>query len=176
MLSSSRPVITWRVSTWLVCFEKDSALLVMSALVGTVYGESDYDATERSVNMFMDVHTNPLALTSAPEVVPNALTGDELMALYKNHTHGGYDDRAQYDHLRHLQSQADRDASVTVDTVGVTSFTTRLHRDLQGIRATNVDGFIRQFAEVMQREHRTFWIGIFLVFVGLVAIAFAKTN
>lgn len=134
----------------------------------------NYDSATGRVRTFMRVFNTshsgaPLQASGAS----GAMTADEILSIYKLQEHASVD--SDKSRLKHLEAQARRDMQA-VHATAISSFLTRLWRDMHNIRASDLGDYFRQLSGILSSDNRPFAIGLILAFIGITSIALSKVD
>ena len=135
-----------------------------------------YDSATDRVNLYMKTFQSPMVLSQRKTGgVEDVMSADQILDLYKLHTHSTYSSNVQDARLQYLQTQANRDKKTSHQT-GVSSFITRLLQDMNRIRCSSLSDFFSQLGRVLSSDNRPFAFGMFFVFVGLLSMALSRVE
>lgn len=134
-----------------------------------------YDSAKERVDLYMSTFKTPGGQGQRKNGVEGVMSADQILDLYKIHTHSTYASNVQDARLSHLQAQANRDI-VSSQRSGLSSFLTGLFQDMNRIRSSSLTDYFSQLFRILGSDNRPFAFGMFFVFVGLLGMALARIN
>ena len=134
-----------------------------------------YDSATERVDLYMSTFNTPGGRVQRNSGVEGVMSADQILDLYKIHTHSKYASNVQDARLKHLQAQVNRDI-VSSQRIGLSSFLTGLFQDMNRIRSSSLSDYFSQLFRILGSDNRPFAFGMFFVFVGLLSMALARIN